>query len=195
MMTIRVRAKDGSIQTFPSGTSEAAVRMAMLAYDNKESWGGMARHIANATGQKMESEEELSDGAGGFAAADPRQSPLYLRAAARLARPGLIPPLLDPTFIPGTPENSRVAGAFADAIEGVIGAVGQRPNPSAQSRADEYEAACLEQHRQDMVNCQTVRAVKGNAAWGACTAAAGQRLAECLNHGPNGINTPPYWRK
>jgi hypothetical protein len=194
-MTIRVRAQDGSIQTFPAETSESAVRVAMLAYENKERWGGMAGRVADATGQRTESEADRSDIATNLTRNSERQNPLYLKAAARPARPSLIPPLIDPTFIPGTPENNRVAGAFADAIEGLIGAAGQRPSSSAQSRADEYEAACLEQHRQDMVNCQTVRAVKGNEAWGACKAAAGQRLAECLKHGPDGIRTPPYWRK
>jgi hypothetical protein len=169
--------------------------MAMLAYDNKESWGGMAEHVATATGQGTESEADQSGSATGFVGNSARQSPFYLRTAARPARPGLIPPLIDPTFIPGTPENNRVAGAFADAINGIMGAAGQRPSSNAQSRSDEYEAACLEQHRQDMVNCQTVRAVKGNDAWGACKAAAGQRLAECLKHGPDNIRTPPYWRK
>lgn len=53
-MAVRVRARDGSVQTFPDGTSPASIRMAMLAYDNKEEWGGLAGRVGEAVGQATE---------------------------------------------------------------------------------------------------------------------------------------------
>lgn len=53
-MTIQVRAADGTIQSFPDGTSPAAVKTAMLAYDNKDSWGGLAGKVAGAVRQKAQ---------------------------------------------------------------------------------------------------------------------------------------------
>lgn len=50
-MPINMRAKDGSIQSFPDGTSEPAIRLAMLAHDNRDAWGGMADQVRQAVGQ------------------------------------------------------------------------------------------------------------------------------------------------
>jgi hypothetical protein len=157
--------------------------------------GWTSRRLADATGQGTEGKLERPSGSIGSRGNSARQSSLYVQTSARPARRSPIPSLIDPTFIPGTPENNRVAGAVADALEGLIGALGSRLSRSARSRSDEYEAACLEQHRQDMVNCQIVRAAKGTRAWIACKEAAGQRLAECLRDGADGTRTPPYWRK
>lgn len=57
-MTIRVRAKDGTVQTFPDGTSSDAVRLAMSAYDDPESWGGLGRKVAIAAGRKEAASSE-----------------------------------------------------------------------------------------------------------------------------------------
>lgn len=53
-MTIRVRAKDGTIQTFPAGTSPETVRMAMTAYNDPENWGALRAKIGSAAGKQAE---------------------------------------------------------------------------------------------------------------------------------------------
>ncbi|HTK34472.1 MAG TPA: hypothetical protein VL358_04190 [Caulobacteraceae bacterium] len=59
-MALRMQAQDGSIQTFPDGTSSAAVQLAMTAYDNRDSWGGLAKKVGSAINQTEYSEPALS---------------------------------------------------------------------------------------------------------------------------------------
>jgi hypothetical protein len=53
-VAIRIQAQDGSVQTFPDGTSLDAVQLAMTAYDNRESWGGLAKKVGSAINQTAE---------------------------------------------------------------------------------------------------------------------------------------------
>lgn len=131
-------------------------------------------------------------GAGGFAQRYlAAQQPHLLRAATR-ARPIPVPSILPPVFIPGTPENGAFAREFEDALRGIAGAVGQFPKKGIQPRPN-YEDECDEHNRNDLTNCQIVRATKGMAAARACYESAAQRDAECRRFGVVGIRTPLYW--
>jgi hypothetical protein len=50
-MPIQVRASDGSLQTFPDGTSPDAIRHAMLVYEHQERWGGLGKAVAASVHQ------------------------------------------------------------------------------------------------------------------------------------------------
>jgi len=49
----QMRAKDGTVHNFPDHFPDEAVRLAMLAYDNADEWGGLAKYVANVVREKM----------------------------------------------------------------------------------------------------------------------------------------------
>jgi hypothetical protein len=48
---VKVKAKDGTVQSFRDGISPDAIRLAMLAYDDPETWGGLGKAVAKVAGQ------------------------------------------------------------------------------------------------------------------------------------------------
>jgi len=100
---------------------------------------------------------------------------------------------LPPVFIPGTPENNAVARSIGKTLEDIVGAIGRLPRAPSPKRRDGNDDECEEQLRKDMIDCQTVKAVKGASAGAVCRGVAQTRYSECLRFGVKGIRTPPYW--
>jgi hypothetical protein len=101
-------------------------------------------------------------------------------------------PGVPPVYFPGTPENQQVAKSIADAIQGAIDQAGNLPIFGQTLRPD-YGDECDEQLERDITNCKIVGAVRGPQAYKKCERVAYTRYSQCLQYGPSGVRTPPYW--
>jgi hypothetical protein len=136
--------------------------------------------------------------AGAAAIAPPPLSPMVW--AQRLA--------IGEEIVGGGPEDpvADVAALVTLGVGALIAGLASRPRRSApggrrargygQSQTSPLGAGddeCEEQLRRDMINCQIVRATRGQGKASQCRAVATQRYSECLVGGPSSVRTPPYW--
>jgi hypothetical protein len=94
-MVRRVRAADGSIQIFPDDMPEEAIRHAMLAYDNRDTWGALAGKVGQAINQRTEARgrpeidrsmfQTAAYGGQPFAQPSPRRSGPSIKSAREFA--------------------------------------------------------------------------------------------------------------
>ncbi len=68
----------------------------------------------------------------------------------------------------------------------------QQPKKSKQTKVDQDDE-CDELLRNDMINCQIVKAMRGAQKAAICRGVANSRYSECLVGGTAGVKTPPYW--
>ena len=67
-----------------------------------------------------------------------------------------------------------------------------RPSRTRSRPLGSFDDECEDLHSRELINCQIVRATRGNSKGEVCRQTAFTRYAECLRFGPSGITTPLY---